>query len=176
VTAFGDWLTMSEEEVSTAPEVEAEDAPKKTLLVVKYHPITGIPEEFNDYLPKDTEEYKRLKAHQEASTAGDGKAKGDAKEGVEKDLVPGVDNLNVDEAPKESKSKSKKAKPREVLVKVEQRKGKKMTTIVTGLDLFGLKPADCAKVFKKKFACGSGVSKNAEGKDEIEIQARRCEL
>lgn len=40
---------------------------------------------------------------QEASTAGDGKAKGDAKEGVEKDLVPGVDNLNVDEAPKESK-------------------------------------------------------------------------
>lgn len=67
-------------------------------------------------------------------------------------------------------SKKKKEKAKEVLVKVEQRKGKKMTTIVLGLDLFGIKPADAAKVFKKKMACGCGVSKNAENREEVEIQ------
>lgn len=31
-------------------------------LQVVYHPITGVPEEFHDYLHKDSEEYKKLKA------------------------------------------------------------------------------------------------------------------
>lgn len=29
---------------------------------VVYHPITGVPEEFHEYLHKDSEEYKKLKA------------------------------------------------------------------------------------------------------------------
>lgn len=31
--------------------------------------MTGIPEEYNDFLPKDCEEYKRWASHKEASTA-----------------------------------------------------------------------------------------------------------
>lgn len=27
--------------------------------VVEYDPITGVPSEFNEYLPKDSDEYKR---------------------------------------------------------------------------------------------------------------------
>lgn len=29
---------------------------------VAYHPVTGVPEEFHEYLHKDSEEYKKLKA------------------------------------------------------------------------------------------------------------------
>lgn len=36
---------------------------------VVYHPITGVPEEFHEYLHKDSEEYKKLKAFKE--TEGD---------------------------------------------------------------------------------------------------------
>ena len=28
-------------------------------LVVQYDPVTGVPSEFNEYLPKDCDEYKR---------------------------------------------------------------------------------------------------------------------
>jgi hypothetical protein len=31
---------------------------------------SGVPPEFNDFLPKDSDEYKRLKASQEAGAAG----------------------------------------------------------------------------------------------------------
>lgn len=44
------------DDVPTAPE------PKE----VEYHPVTGVPEEFHDYLHKDSEEYKKLKAFKEA--------------------------------------------------------------------------------------------------------------
>ena len=33
------------------------------LQAVEYHHVTGVPEEYHDYLPKDTEAYKRLKSH-----------------------------------------------------------------------------------------------------------------
>jgi hypothetical protein len=34
---------------------EPEGLPKK----VEYDPITGVPSEYNEYLPKDSEEYKK---------------------------------------------------------------------------------------------------------------------
>ena len=43
---------------STLPE------PKQVV----YHPVTGVPEEFHEYLHKDSDEYKRLKQSREAST------------------------------------------------------------------------------------------------------------
>ena len=30
---------------------------------VQYDPVTGVPAEFNEYLPKDCEEYKRCAKH-----------------------------------------------------------------------------------------------------------------
>ena len=38
--------------------------------VVVYHPVTGVPEEYHDFLHKDSDEYKRLKESLEASTTG----------------------------------------------------------------------------------------------------------
>ena len=34
-------------------------APTLQPIKVEYDPITGVPSEFNQYLPKDSEEYKR---------------------------------------------------------------------------------------------------------------------
>lgn len=42
---------------------DSEEVFESKLLAVEYHSVTGIPEEFNKYLPKDTDEYKRLKSH-----------------------------------------------------------------------------------------------------------------
>jgi hypothetical protein len=36
---------------------------------VEYHPVTGVPEEFHDYLHKDSDEYKRLKVFIESGAA-----------------------------------------------------------------------------------------------------------
>ena len=53
------------------------------------------------------------------------------------------------------------------------RNKRKCVTTVRGLDLFGVKLADAAKKFGKKFACGASVVKDAAGKEEIDVQARR---
>jgi len=39
------------------------------LQEVEYHAVTGIPEEYNSFLPKDTDEYKRLKSHKVSELA-----------------------------------------------------------------------------------------------------------
>lgn len=47
------------DDAPTAPE------PKE----VAYHPVTGVPEEFHDYLHKDSEEFKKLKAFKESGAS-----------------------------------------------------------------------------------------------------------
>lgn len=48
-----------------------------------------------------------------------------------------------------------------------------MATVVTGLDLFDVKLDAAAKIFKKKFACGSSAVKGLPGQsDHVEVQVR----
>lgn len=61
---------------------------------MEYDPITGIPSEFNEYLPKDCPEYQKWTASKQ-----DGGA-----EGIEKDMA----KLKVEES--EQASSSKKGK------------------------------------------------------------------
>jgi translation initiation factor 1 (eIF-1/SUI1) len=63
----------------------------------------------------------------------------------------------------------KKEKP-EVLIERSVRNKRKCITTVKGLELFGVKLADAAKVFGKKFACGASVVKGAVC-EAIDIQA-----
>jgi density-regulated protein len=74
--------------------------------------------------------------------------------------------------PKEKQKPGKKKKPKEkeVVVTLATRQRKKAITSVEGLDLFGVKLADAAKVFGKKFACGASVVQNPSLKDQIDIQ------
>lgn len=127
-------------------------------LQAEYDPVTGVPTEFNDYLPKDCEEYKRWKAHKEA-----------ALEGKVADMTLKDKDGNEIEKKLPGGKVKKKAKP-EVILERAVRNKKKCITTVAGLDRFGVKLPEAAKLFGKKFACGASVTKTATGTEEIDIQ------
>eukprot|EP00735_Rhodelphis_limneticus_P002200 TRINITY_DN12994_c0_g1::TRINITY_DN12994_c0_g1_i1::g.11145::m.11145 TRINITY_DN12994_c0_g1::TRINITY_DN12994_c0_g1_i1::g.11145 ORF type:complete len:196 (+),score=48.60,sp/A4QVI3/DENR_MAGO7/40.59/1e-32,SUI1/PF01253.17/2.8e-19,K167R/PF08065.7/0.034,RNase_H2-Ydr279/PF09468.5/0.39 TRINITY_DN12994_c0_g1_i1:87-674(+) len=97
-----------------------------------------------------------------------------------------VEDLQVSEKPaetgekpeggeeeKEKKPKKKKEKSKEVnyvIVSRKERNKKKHVTTVQGLDLFGVKLKDAAKLFANKFSCGSSVVKDEAIGDHIDIQ------
>ena len=134
---------------------------------MEYHPITGIPEEYNDFLPKDTAEYKALKGL--ASTPAAGAEGADGVDGADMDKLSLKEG---EEQPKESSKSSKKKKSKEpaVVIETNKRNKRKTTTIITGLDMFGVKLPEAAKMFKTKFASGCAVTKNAENKEELTCQ------
>lgn len=129
---------------------------------------TGVPSEFNEFLPKDCEEYKKWKAIQSGdAAAGDiaqlsleGTAGQGGEDGVEKP---------ADTKSKSSGKKKKSSTPR-IIIERNTRNKKKCITTVTGLNLFGVEMKEAAKLFGKKFASGSSVTKNAEGKEQIDVQ------
>eukprot|EP00878_Enallax_costatus_P001516 GHUV01001667.1.p1 GENE.GHUV01001667.1~~GHUV01001667.1.p1 ORF type:complete len:212 (+),score=42.79 GHUV01001667.1:114-749(+) len=146
-------LTVDRTRSSMADEAEAAVlAP----VVVEYDPITGVPAEFNEYLPPDTAEHKRWKAAQagpEALAALTLKDK-DGNE-IEKQLPGG---------------KVKKKQKAQVVLESHTRNKKKMVTTVMGLEGFGVKLAEASKLFGKKFACGASVTKTATGTEQIDMQ------
>jgi density-regulated protein len=138
-------------------------------LVVVYDAVTGVPSEYNEFLPKDCEEYKKWKAVQSgenlegqmanlgvAGNAAAGTAAAPAAEAAEKSSGGG------------SKKKNKGA-PMVVLEKNVRNKKKCITTI-SGLDMFGVKLNEAAKMFGKKFASGASVNKTPDGKEQIDCQ------
>ena len=50
------------------------------------------------------------------------------------------------------------------------RNKKKCVTTVYGLDGFGIKLADAAKLFAKKYAGGAAVTKTPTDKEQIDVQ------
>ena len=106
-------------------------------------------------MPKDCEEFKKLKAAKEAGLEGD------------------VEKLTLQDSQKESsKSGGKKKKKSEPMVVLERntRNKRKCITTISGLDMFGVKLSEAAKMFGKKFASGASVTKNAENKEQIDCQ------
>ena len=66
--------------------------------------------------------------------------------------------------------KLKKDKKVEILIERNVRNKRKCITSVTGLDLFGIKLPEAAKLLGKKFACGSSVVKHPTGVSQVETQ------
>lgn len=139
-----------------AEEAEAGPAPAVPPRAVEYDPITGVPSEYNEFLPHDTAEYKKWKAAQEGPEALAQLTLKD-KEGneIEKKLPGG--------------KVKKKAKPA-VVLETNTRNKKKCITSVHGLDTFGVKLSEASKLLGKKFACGASVTKNASGVEQIDMQ------
>ena len=73
---------------------------------------------------------------------------------------------------KASKKKANAASKvkRGVIIERSQRSKRKFNTIVRGLETFEIDLKKASKLFGKKFACGSAVSKTASGGKEIIIQ------
>ena len=66
--------------------------------------------------------------------------------------------------------KLKKKSKLEIVMERSIRNKRKCITTISGLDLFGIKLSEAAKMLGKKFACGCSVVKDAAGKDQIDIQ------
>ncbi|KAK9836077.1 hypothetical protein WJX84_000504 [Apatococcus fuscideae] len=127
-------------------------------LKVTYDPITGVPAEFNEYLPKDCDEHKKWKAAQAAAAEAPAAELQNLKlpaENIEKKLPGG--------------KVKKKSRP-EVILERNTRNKKKCVTTVLGLDTFGVKLQDASKLFGKKFASGAAITKNPMEKDQIDVQ------
>jgi len=69
-----------------------------------------------------------------------------------------------------SSKKKKKNQPAGVVLERNTRNKKKCITTIMGLDLFGVKLPEAAKLFGKKFASGASVTKNGEGQAQIDVQ------
>ncbi|EFJ47123.1 hypothetical protein VOLCADRAFT_105191 [Volvox carteri f. nagariensis] len=123
--------------------------------VVEYDPITGVPSEFNEFLPPDCPEYKKWKSAQEGG------------ESLEKLTLKDKAGADVEKLP--GGKVKKKTKP-QVVLSVAQRQKNKSTTTVAGLEQFGVKLSEAGKLFGKKFACGASVVKTASGGEQIEMQ------
>lgn len=124
--------------------------------IVEYDPITGVPSEFNEYLPQDSPEYKKWKASQEGPEA------------LEKLTLKDKEGNEIEKKLPGGKVK-KKQKP-QIVLETSTRSKKKSVTTVSGLDSFGVKLSEASKLFGKKFASGASVVKNAGGTEEIDIQ------
>ena len=129
-----------------------------------------MPSEFNEFLPKESEEYKKWKAAGEAAPAAgvDGQLEALSLGGEGGAAAPAADAAAAEPAKKPSKKKGKAAP--EVVIERNTRNKKKCITTITGLDAFGVKLAEASKLFGKKFASGASIVKNAEGKEQIDVQ------
>lgn len=124
--------------------------------VVEYDPVTGVPAEFNEFLPPDCPEAKKWKASAEGPEA------------IEKLTLKDKEGAEIEKQLPGGKVK-KKATP-QVIISVTQRQKNKSTTTVAGLELFGVKLGESGKLFGKKFACGASVVKTPAGGEQIEMQ------
>jgi density-regulated protein DRP1 len=64
----------------------------------------------------------------------------------------------------------KQRKTAKVIISLQSRGKNKSMTNVSGLELHGLELKKMSKGLGKKFASGASVTKNAEGKEELQIQ------
>jgi len=67
-------------------------------------------------------------------------------------------------------SDKKKTKVSKITIKRCERTKRKHQIIVTGLDQYEIELKKAAKLFSSRFACGSSVTKNAAGVEEIVVQ------
>jgi density-regulated protein DRP1 len=144
-------------------------------VIVELDPITGVPAEYNEFLPQDSPEYKRWKAAQAEGAAQEGIEKLAVKEGeagTDAAAAPAAGAAGAaPEAAKPGKGGKSKSKAKAViLIETKERQKNKNVTSVSGMEGFGIKLSEAAKIFGKKFACGASVIKTPSQTEQIEMQ------
>ena len=117
----------------------------------------------------DTEEDGLAELMQRLGFEGDADAAAaKAQAGKKKSADGDVDHRTTTQ---QNKAGKKKAPAKVVTVELSTRNKRKHITAVRGLEAFGIDTSSAAKVFGKKFACGSAFQKGKHGlPDQIEIQ------
>eukprot|EP00392_Amoebophrya_sp_AT5.2_P014617 g14778.t1 len=158
------------------PFVPHTDMPAMTEPVeVVYCPVDGFPPEYCQWGGKFEQCKPWLMQNcPELYPELAGVSLADAKETASKAKSAADEKAKQKELPggKKQRSASPKVwKSRCISIKVAARQGRKKTTTIVGLDGFDVKLDAAAKLFKKKFACGSAaVTGNPGQPDSVEIQ------
>ncbi|CAD7965350.1 unnamed protein product [Amoebophrya sp. A25] len=141
----------------------------KTAKKMTYCPECGLPPDFVEYGGKwEQSKLWVLANFPQYYPELAGLSLDDMKEEAAKKKAENAEKEKTKELPGGKKKRS--ASPK-VVIKVAKRQGRKMITTVTGLDGFDVKLDAAAKLFKKKFACGSAAVKGGPGApDSVEIQ------
>ena len=130
-------------------KLEINSEAKIEPIVVKYCESCHFPEEYCEY--SHTLLLKKLNQIVEEPI------KEEKKEGETK----------TEEAKTEAKPDKKKSKEKtQILIELSKRGKKKHVTYVFNLEKFGLNMKDVAKLFSKKFACSSTVTKEDNGQEQ----------
>ena len=169
-----------DEIISTSEKLEnleiekSEEVPEIAQIIVKYCDICRFPEEYCEYthtiFAKGINNLN-LQTSANPPKKDENESKKDTDENKQKEVTVGSDvtkdaTVKDDKNKKEKKLPEKKAENNKIQIKVSKRGSKKFATHVYGLELFNLSLKDVAKLFSKKFACSSTVSKE-NGKDCI---------
>ncbi|KAI9593523.1 translation initiation factor SUI1 [Syncephalis fuscata] len=131
---------------------------------VVYCEVCTLPPEYCEFGSTLTKCQQWLKDHDEAwfeQLYGDAQVN-DADAGGKAEKKPAWGGMGI----------SKKSKPpaNRVIIKRIERNRRKHVTSIFGLHLFDVDLKKAAKMFANRFACGSSVTKNNQGKDEIVVQ------
>ena len=125
-------------------------------VVVKYCDSCKFPEEYCEYSHPIL--FKKGTPIQQTPQPSEEQSKPEEKKSEE------------EEAKQPETKKSKKEKNDNfILIELAKRSKKKHTTQVFNLEKFGLNMKDVAKLFSKKFACSSTVTKEDNGKEGITL-------
>jgi len=159
------------------------DVDPRYPLQVTYCPVCGMPPEFCEFGPTPSKcftEHPELHEGVEAPEPSAKEAKkaaaeaAEAKSSSEATSGEGGEGAAAAAAPAPAPAKGKKKDKKEVTMTVAQRNKRKFITTIAGLDLFDVKLAEISKLFSKRFACGSTVTKNPSMKDVVEVQGDVC--
>eukprot|EP01111_Echinosteliopsis_oligospora_P002127 TRINITY_DN1310_c7_g1_i1.p1 TRINITY_DN1310_c7_g1~~TRINITY_DN1310_c7_g1_i1.p1 ORF type:complete len:186 (+),score=57.03 TRINITY_DN1310_c7_g1_i1:74-631(+) len=148
------------------------------VVVVEYCPVCSLPTEYCEYGPS----YEKCKQHaSEHGTTSSSSSSSTSTAEIEEKTSNLTVNTADDRPPTETEKKGepevkllpggkkKKTEVPSVTVARTQRNKRKFVTTVTGLESFGIKLGDAAKLFAKKFSCGSSVVKGPTV-EEIDVQ------
>eukprot|EP00326_Haptolina_ericina_P025140 CAMPEP_0181197468 /NCGR_PEP_ID=MMETSP1096-20121128/16060_1 /TAXON_ID=156174 ORGANISM="Chrysochromulina ericina, Strain CCMP281" /NCGR_SAMPLE_ID=MMETSP1096 /ASSEMBLY_ACC=CAM_ASM_000453 /LENGTH=264 /DNA_ID=CAMNT_0023287387 /DNA_START=73 /DNA_END=867 /DNA_ORIENTATION=- len=189
VTGPADEQTEAESDLADLDN-SAEGAPSMVVkgnettrnLVVPYCPICTAPFEFCEWGPEFARCKARFQEHYQQSfpdVSGEeellelmtrlgfeGETDAAAKKAQKAKKAP-----SEDAPPPPPSKKDKKKEAAAIVIELNTRNKKKFVTCVRGLELFEVDAPAAAKVFGKKFACGSAFQKGKNGlPDQIEIQ------
>jgi len=127
-------------------------------IIVKYCDVCRFPEEYCEYTHKIFEKGINNMNAQQAKTDSKTTEVEEKKEREEEKPKVEAPVEGKDDKVKKDK-KDKKLDSKKIDIKVSKRGSRKFATHVFNLEMFNLNLKDVAKLFSKKFACSSTVSK-----------------
>jgi len=187
------------EDPEEPPTTEVSNSSVKPPLTMEYCPVCTLPPEYCEFGPSFERCKPWLRDHHpelypevfkagsattktqdnnnnaegsestgaEAPQEGEKESKGTGKRGG-KGLVKPEKDTDVQILP--GGKVKKKEKPIVHISRVQRNK-RKYVTVVSGLEKFGIKLPEAAKIFAKRFSCGASVVKSPGGtEDEIDVQ------